>query len=534
MAEQAGLGGRVEERASTSGGSWRRWLSLVACATVIVAIYAPTLRQGFVAEDYQIALKGAKVLDHPGELLQPFQKVWRPAAFGSFAALVGIFGDRPEAFRAVRLAVTVALAALGLPLLRRLGRCSPTGAVVLCLFWQVSPLFSELICGETLFLGHQIFAAAILVVLLVRCEHGGARRQAVLVAAGIVAAASSEQWVVLPAILAVQDVLVLGRPWRRALHTLMAWGGAAAAYVVVYGIITGFGYSSFYSFGPSLVAAKSIVIAASFFQLIQPVPWEFAAFLRLHPWVAVAAPLLLAGLVTYLVRARRRDGLFLLAGAVLLLLPTLPNAGFAGRWSALPWLLFLGAVAHPLAAAWRLERGRAAVRVALTLAGGIVLAGALLTVRGDVSDWGRVDALTRQLAREVSPLVEEGHSGRPLVVFRYGDSRPWLDMLDSQRGQPKVFMPRPDDPYGVVSLSALLTWCTYREGLAWERIAALPSSGGVAVYAHETGGFRRLPGVPAGVAAAIASRGPSATAPFTGVLLLRPTPWDGFGAREFP
>lgn len=523
-----------QERRSGGEGTWRRWLPLAVCTAAIVTVYAPVLRFAFVAEDYQIALKGAKVIEHPAELLRAFQRVWRPAAFGSFAGLVGVFGDRPVAFRAARLAVTAALAALGLVLLQRLGGCSPAGAVVLCLLWQVSPLFSELICGEALFLGHQIFVAAVLVVLISRTGRDSPGRRAALLAAGAVAAAASEQWVVLPAVLAAQDVLLLGRTWRRAMRTLLAWGGAAAAYVAVYGLITGFGYRSFYAFDPSLLVAKSIVIAAAFFHVIQPVPWGFTGFLREHQWVVVAAPLLVAALVAYLVRTRRRDGLFLLIASSSLLLPTLPNAGLAGRWTALPWLLFLGAVAHPLAAMWRLERGRIAIRTALALCGGIVLAGALITVRGDIADWGRVDALTRRLSAELTPLLEAGRAGRTLVVFRHGDSGPWLEMLDQQRGQPKVFMPRPDDPYGVVSLSALLTWRTYREGLAWERIATLPASGDVAIFAHETGGFRRLPGLPGGVAAALAPGGPRSAGGFSGVLVLRPTAWGGSNAREFP
>ncbi len=523
-----------QERRGGGGGSWRRWLAPAFCTAAIVAVYAPVLRFGFVAEDYQIALKGAKVIADPAELFRPFQRVWRPAAFGSFAGLVGVFGDRPPAFRAARLVVTAALAALGFVLLRGLGGCSPAGAAVLCLVWQVSPLFSELICGEALFLGHQIFVAAVLVVLIVRGGRDSPGRRAVLIAAGALAAAASEQWVVLPAVLAAQDLLVLGRTWRRALRTLLAWGGAAAAYVAVYGLITGFGYRSFYAFDLSLLVAKSIVVAATFFHVIQPVPWGFVDFLRVHPWVAGAAPLLAAMLVAYLVRARRREGLFLLLASAVLLLPTLPNAGFAGRWAALPWLLFLGAVAHPLAAMWSLGRGRTGVRAALALGGGIVFAGALITVRGDIFDWGRVDALTRRLATEVAPLLEEGRTGRTLVVFRYDDTRPWLEMLEEQRGQPKVFMPRPDDPYGIVSLSALLTWRTYREGLAWERLATLPASGDIAVFAHETGGFRRVAGIPGEVAAALAREDQRSAGAFSGVLVLRPATWEGFNAREFP
>ncbi len=507
---------------------------MVLCAAAIIAVYAPTLRLGFVAEDYQIALKGAKVLERPGELLRPFQKVWRPAAFGSFAGLVGVFGDRPVAFRVVRLAVTVGLAALGFVLLRRLGGCSPTGAAVLCLFWQVSPLFSELICGEAAFLGHQIFVAAVLTALLARTGRAGPGRTAVLVAAGAVAAAASEQWVVLPAVLAAQDVLVLGRTSRQALRTLLAWGAAVAAYVAVYSLITGFGNRSFFAFDPPLLAAKSLVVAASFFQVIQPVPWGFVDYLGQHSWVAVAAPLLVALLVAYLVRARRREGLFLLLASTALLLPTLPNAGFAGRWAALPWLLFLAGAAHPLAAMWRLERGRAAIRTALALCGGIVLVGALITVRGDIADWGRVDALTRRLSGELTLPLELGRAGGTFVVFRDGDSGPWLELLDRQRGQPKVFMPRPDDPYGIVSLPALLTWRTYRDGVAWERVPVVPASGDVVVLAHRTGGFSRLPELPGRVAAALNPGGPRSSGGFAGALVLRRTSWAGFSAREFP
>jgi hypothetical protein len=518
----------------TGERSWRRWLPPLLCVAATVAVYEPVLRVSFIGEDYQIALKGAKVIAAPAELFQPFQRVWRPAAFGSFAVLGAIFGDRPAAFRAVCLALTAVLALLGYLLLRRLGGCSRAGAAALCVLWQVSPLYSELICGEALFLGHQLFVAAVLAVVLLRGGRDTPVRRVALLAAAAVAAAASEQWVMLPAVLAAQDLLVLGRTWRRAARTLAVWAAAAAAYLAAYGLVTRFGYRSFYTLGPALLAAKSLVITATFFHVIQPVPLGFVDFVRDHPWVVAAAPLLLAAMITFLVRARHRKGLFLLVAAALLLLPTLPNGGFTGRWAALPWLLFLAAAAYPLAAMWELRQARTAARVALVLAGGIVLANGLITVRGDIADWSRVDMLTRRLDAELAPLLDDGRAGRSLVVFRYDDSRPWLELLAQQRGQPKIFMPRPDDPYGVVSLSALLTWRTYRQGLAWERLARLPAGGQVAVFAHGIGGFRRLPALPAEVAEALAPGGRRTAAGFVGAVVLRPTAWAGFTAREFP
>jgi hypothetical protein len=104
------------------------------------------------------------------------------------------------------------------------------------------------------------------------------------------------------------------------------------------------------------------------------------------------------------------------------------------------------------------------------------------------------------------------------------DGGPLRRLLESPRGQLKLYFPRPDDPYGAVSLSALLSWQTYREGFVLERVTTLPPGRTAAAFVHQTGAF--LPReVPAGPVLGGGSRP---------AVMLVPRPWETFDPAAFP
>jgi hypothetical protein len=190
----------------------------------------------------------------------------------------------------------------------------------------------------------------------------------------------------------------------------------------------------------------------------------------------------------------------------------------------LPWFFFLASCALVLREVGRAMRMRRLLDAACVVLGVTLLAGDAVRVRGDCTDWARFAAIARTLETEAAPLLQHARAGRALVVVRGDDGGPLRRLLESPRGQLKLYFPRPDDPYGVLSLSALLSWQTYREGFVLERVAALPPEQAVAGFVHETGVFLSKK-IPAGSPLGGGSRPP---------VILVPRPWATFDPAAFP
>ena len=495
----------------------------------MVALYAPVLRFGLVAEDFQFALKGAKVAEDPLELFRPFQLVWRPAVYAVFAVLARAAGPLPVWYRIVQMAAGLALGAAGWLLLRRVAGLGPWLSAATVVVWLASPLANEPLCGEASFVGHLLFGASALLALSLHAGAPSGTRRLGVALALLVAAACKEEWIVVPAMLLLEDLALHGVPLRRALGGARWWFAGAGVYLAVYGAITRYRYAGVYHPSAGTIAAKTLHTLTAFVQLSEPLPWGFGQALAEAPWKALAAALILAAIAVVAVARRLRRPLLLLACCALSALPTLPTVAQAGRWTFLPWLFFLGGVvawvreASPRA--WRRPAARASAAVLLA----VVAARGAATTRGDIADWGKLDLLTAALRREAGPLVEEAARGRGLVVLRLDDSGPWAALVSEPEGQTKAMFPRPDDPYGIVSLSALLSWETYAGGWVLERVAALPEGAPAVAFLHSSGGFRRLDAVPA-----VAVRHP--IHPGSGVpgVILHPRSWAGFAPREFP
>jgi hypothetical protein len=488
-------------------------------------VYLPVLRVGPVSEDFQVGLKAARIAEDPSELLRPFQHVWRPASWGVFVPLVDAARADWRVARAVQLALGLAVLAAGVAVLRRVVGLSAPAALAVGALWVVSPLASESLLGETALAGHSLFALAFLGTLLA----WRARRRVLAAFAAVVAAAANEHWVALPPLLLAADLWLDRIPARRVVRSLVPWAVGGAAWLVGYGTVTGFAYRSVYRLDAAGVAAKLAGTAGACFRLVPPsalVPGGLPPELRV---AAAAGVALLAALTGWALWRRHAAALLCLVSCFLLLAPTAISLGQASRWTALPYLFFLGACAFPAIELWRHPRLGRALRVPLA---GLVLALAaadVATVRADVADWSAFQSLGERVRAEAGPLLAAARTGRTLVVLRGDDRAPLAEVVVGVRGQPKLFFPRPHDPYGAVSLQALLTWELEPEGLALERVVRPPQGRPAAAFVHEAGRFRPLPAVPE--VPILHPAFPDLGVP--GVVLV-PVPWPSFAPEEFP
>jgi len=518
---------------SNEGGSTRvrGWLSalplVVACAAVVMA-YAPALSLGPVAEDLQWALKGAATPAHPEGLLKPFHQHLRPAGNLFFAASVAVFGTQWVAYRVAQLALLLVLAVLAWRLLRGTLALPSLGSGLVIALWLISPLSDDVV-----FITNQVKQVLLglgIVGVLLLCQ--GPRtpaRRLGMVGLAVLAAAAKEEWVVLPALVLAQDVLLFSVPWRRALRRVAPWAVAVVAYLAAYWALVRFQAEWFYGQGPSGVATKAVATVAAFFHVLPPVPWEFGALVADNRVKALLAVALALALIALTVVRRERRALFCLVASALTALPTLPGAGQAGRYVLLPWLFFLAACALVLREVGRAVRMSRLLDAAFVVLGVMLLAGDAVRVRADCTDWARFAAIAWALETEATPLVQHARAGNAVVVVRGDDGGPLRRLLESPRGQLKLYFPRPDDPYGAVSLSALLSWQTYREGLVLERVTALPPGRAAFGFVHHSGGF-----IPHELQAGDDTPRPLPGGGLRAPVILVPRPWAGFDPSAFP
>jgi hypothetical protein len=498
-------------------------LLLVAVCAAVVLVYLPALRLGPVAEDLQWALKGATTPLHPGSLLEPFHQHVRPAGNLFFAAAVALFGQQWVAYRVVQLALLLVLTVLAWRLLYRTLALPPLGVALVVALWLISPL-----CDDVMFITNQVkqvlLALGVVGVLLLREGPRAPARQLGTAAFAVLAAAAKEEWVVLPALVLAQDLLLLRVTLRRALRRAVPWACAVVAYLAAYWVLVHFQARWFYGQGSSVVLAKGVATLGAFFHVLPPVPWEFRSLLAERPLGASLSVALMLVLLVFTVVRRERRALFCLVASALTALPTLPGAAQAGRYLLLPWFFFLVACALSLREFGRTVRMNRQLDVAFVVLGVVLLAGDAVRVRADCIDWARFAAIARAVEAEAAPLVQSAREGSALVVFRGDDGGPLRRLLESPRGQLKLYFPRPDDPYGAVSLSALLSWRTYREGFVLERVTTLPPGQAVAGFIHETG-FFQAHGTP---------RGPMIGGGMRPPLILLRRPWATFDPTVFP
>jgi hypothetical protein len=494
----------------------------------VLAAYLPIRSLPPVAEDLQWALRGATVLRSPASLTHPFHQHLRPAGDLFFAGCVAAFDGRWGGYRAAQLAIAGLLALAGWALARRLLGDAPWVAAAIVPLWLVCPLSSEVFC-VTNQVKQMLLGVGLLGVLRLRLAEPTRARRAGIAALAVLAVAAKEEWVVMPALVLLEDALVLGLPVRRAARRALPWAVAVAGYLAAYGALTSFRGRALYDAGPATAAAKLLATLASFWHLADPISLDPGAFVRGHLVASLAAVALTAALAARLAVRRSGAGLFALASAAVLMAPTAASSEQAGRYTMLPWLFALVA----FAAAARELRAPARPRLAVGVAAGALVAALVARegagVRRDVGDWAAFGALCDSVRQESGALLRDALGGRALVVLRGRDGGPLGALAADPRGRRKAFFPRPDDPYGAVALQAVLSWELRHDGVALERVRTVPPGIAVSGYIHEAGGYRAIP-----VAPGISVRHPSDPGRGVPGVILRPVPLAAYDPDAFP
>ena len=338
------------------------WAPAGAAVALVLAAYAPILRLPPVAEDLQWALRGATVLRSPALVLHPFHQHLRPLGDAFFATSVALFDARWAGYRAGQLVAAGVLSLAGWALARRLlgGGWAATLVVPL---WLVCPLVTEVFC-VTNQVKQMLLGAGVLGVLCLRLGDVARWRRVAVAGCAVVAAAAKEEWVVLPVLVLLQDLVWRGMPWRRAWRQALPWVAAVTVYLGGYGALVAFQARGFYEASAATVAGKAVATLASLWHLADPVPLDFVAYVRGHPWSAAIAVALTAAVLVALAVWRSRPGLFAAAVVAARAAPTAVSALQAGRYLLLPWLFALLAVTAAGIEAWRRLRLRPALATA--------------------------------------------------------------------------------------------------------------------------------------------------------------------------
>ncbi|HPC83305.1 MAG TPA: hypothetical protein P5234_07980 [Thermoanaerobaculaceae bacterium] len=507
----------------------QKWLPAVAAAVAVAALLASVLELGAVAEDYQFAVDGARTAAEPSRLLQPFQLVWRPGARLPFVLWAAAGGESFLPLRLLHWLGGTGLVVLAWAALRRVVGLPGPLAATLAAWWIASVLGSGLVVGETAFLGHVAMTACSLGALLVVRPEMTPRRGVALGALALGAAACHESWVMLPVAVVGLDALVHRLPARRVVRRALPWAGFGAAYLLAYGAITGFAYRGLYAADAATIGAKLLVSAAMLVRTHPIIGLDFPAALAEAPWSAAAALVLLAALGAGLARLGRPRVLWFVGAMLLFGVPTLASPEQSSRWLALPWLGVLAAVGAVLADLWRAGRPWRWVTAGLALPLAALAAADAHATRSELGAWRDVAVLTRQLEAELPAVLQGARPGRVLVVLRHGDGEPLARITARLSPRRAAFFPRPDDPYGIVSLSALLSWHGRAHGLAFRRVDAVPAGAEVLAWRHFAGGFQQLRTVPP-----VRVRHPDHPGEGAPGVILLVEPWASFDARTFP
>ncbi|MCU0293673.1 MAG: hypothetical protein MUF10_17100 [Thermoanaerobaculaceae bacterium] len=512
---------------SSSRSRWQLWLPPLVVMGALAALFAPVVGFGPVAEDFWFAVDGARVAEQPSLLLARFHIVWRPAARLPFVVWSALGASDWRLLRGLQWLGGVSLALLGWTALRRLADLPSPVAAVMAGWWLASPVGNELICGETAYLGHQVLIGCSLGAVLARRVDMTLGRRLAVWSLVIGAAAANETWIVLPLAFLLQDLLQHGLPWPVAARRSLPWLGLLAAYLVTYEAIAGFGYHAVYSGGAATVIARLALAAGVFTHLLPLAHADQVALVRSDPGTALVAVVLLGALAAGLLRTRHRPGIFLTVAAALFLLPTLPSPEQYGRWLALPWLGVLAALGSTVIRAWKAGRPWGWLARGLAVAAVGLAATDLVTTRGDVRDWQRFAQLTRRLESELPPILDGARLGEVHVILRDRDYGPLTDLLAHPEGTRKWFVPRPDEPYGITSLSAMLTWHSRGQGIRFQRLESVPPGSAVRYWTHTPSGF-----VPHAQLPPVVVRFP--TRPWRGVpgVITRVEHWSSFNPAE--
>lgn len=504
----------------------RRLLPPLLAAVAVATLFVPVLRFGPVAEDFLFAVDGAWIREQPQLLLAPFQLVWRPGARLPFA-LAAPFGEPGlDALRAGQWTGGVLLALLGFAALRRLAGLPSWLAAAFAFWWLASPVGNEVLCGESAYLGHIGLVGCVLGVLILWEPSMSRRRLGIIGILTAGAMACGEAWVMLPIALAAIDVLHFRMARQQWLRRAAAWVPGLAMYLAAYWLITSFGYRTLYAFDSWVWLSKLTSSAAILMHFSELSPFPAGDGMTASHLAGALAILLGLALAVVLARTGRSGALALLCGTVLFALPTLSSPEQYGRWLMLPWLGVLGGLGSLLHSAWLGGRPHRLACAGLAMLAMFLSAKDVATTHGDIRDWQRLSQLTRQLVSETPAILSGIRAGDCLMVLRAGDTQPLAQLLRTQQGVRKWFVPRPDDPYGIAPLAAMLTWQAREHRLVFRRVQQVPADGSIQTWRHETGRFVRLANVPW-----VLVRHPAHPTRGTPGVIMKVEPWSEFHHR---
>lgn len=471
-------------------GAVKRLQALVGPALVAVAVlalYRPVIGFELMGDDYQWLQLAHAALHRPALLLADLDTFYRPASTWTLAADRLLWGWNPAGFHLTNLLLHAAAAVLLGMTARRLG-LGRLAAWAVALLWACSPFALEPAVSVAIRFESLLLLAWLGLALSwpgpeTRWTGGRVAAVAALVA---LAAASKETWVVTPGL-----VWALERWWRRATvrsatRTAAIAACASAAYTLVY-FLAFPGGKGYFRLAPEVLAKIPHQLAAFLhFETLLPLGFRWS-------WKGVLATAIVAAAGILAVRRASPAGAFGLALLALPVLPTLLVPYLPTRYTAIPYAGFLMLVAASLAVYDRELAGqrRAFGRVGASLGAGAVLLAGALTVRADVEDFARVSAAHRQVLAEAARAVPGLPRETPFFFRREDRDDPLRAIALSVRGLPKIFFPRPLDPYGLADVAALLEWSLRADGVSVVREASPTGepAGPVPLLIHRSGAF---------------------------------------------
>ena len=459
---------------------------LLAVLGLVTLLYASVPRMELTGDDYQWLGLEHRTHASPSLLLADLDGFWRPTATWTLR-LEELAAPHSAAFHhganlAFHLLAVVLLALAARRLSPGLG-----AAAAVALLWGVSPFATEPVVSVAS--RHQtLLLSAWLVMILAwpaRQQTWSRWRAAAVCGAILFAAASKETWVVTPGLVLVLELAVHGSRPRRALLVTAASAGAAAVYLGLHLLLLP-GGRDYFAASPAALAKVPHELAA-FFELETLVPIAFRLSLMGILAAAATAVAVAAGLRLRLPGAAVGTALLLLPTVPTLLVPYLPT-----RYTAIPYAGFLLLLCTLAGEGLRRMDGRRRWLAAApaTVLAALVALSSFVTVRADLDDYGRLSDLHARLLAEAARVAPELPVGVPVILVRLERDNPLRELALSPRGLPKIYYPRPGDPYGLIDSAALFDWILRPEGLRVNELAAVPPRAeGGAVLAHRGGGF---------------------------------------------
>ncbi len=466
----------------------RNWWPWALTLGFLGALYGPVVRWGPVAEDLQWAYKGWIAAHNPVAFLEPFHQHYRPLVLAFFSFASSVFADHWWLYRLSSLAFGVATLWVAGKFLKTHGNLPAGVSAVFVALWLASPLTDE-VFFVTCEVQQILCCLGILLALWARRAGSVSRWMWV---GALVALGSKEEAIVLPLLAVVQDAVLfhLGsrEVWRR---TRPLWG-LVLAYLLLYRLTAHFQASWFYQ-NPWLAFPNFLTTWTAFWHLSPPVLTGYSQALASH-WPKAVLALMLTGFSVVLAPAARRYVVFSFLSAIVALAPTLPANVQSPRYTFLAYFFFLAGVAVALRE-MTLRAGRWRVAALAVLALVVISVGAndVLVVVGDRADWRQFQQLSTRLDHELEPVLSCLREGKDVLLLRSNDHEPLWRLIRSPQGMPKLYFPRPDDPYGVVAVSALASWRLRREGIAVRRVLEAVGYRTPVAFAHEVGRFVPVP-----------------------------------------